>query len=320
LGERVKVLYIVGMGRSGSTILANSLGEVDGFFSAGEICYMWRNNLVENRLCGCGAPFRECEVWGRVLERAFGGSDNVDPHEMMRELSAGARTRHLPLMLAEAGRSRLADRMRPLLNNTRALYKALAAETGSRVIVDSSKEPAYGRALGMAPGIDLHVLHLVRDPRATAYSWSKKKPQPDSPDREFMVQFSPFKNSWMWDGWNGAAEALWGGNSSRYLRLRYEDFIADPRESFGRILGMLGEDAEPPLVNDGEVKLGVSHTVSGNPNRFQTGSVALKPDTEWMHEMDPRDRGLVTALTYPMLRRYGYPVHPEAAKGYAAPA
>ena len=40
MSERVKVLYIVGMGRSGSTILANSLGEVDGFFSAGEICYM----------------------------------------------------------------------------------------------------------------------------------------------------------------------------------------------------------------------------------------------------------------------------------------
>jgi hypothetical protein len=311
VNERVKVLYIVGMGRSGSTILANSLGEVDGFFSAGEICYMWRNNLVENRLCGCGAPFRECEVWGRVLERAFGGSENVDPREMMRELSAGARTRHLPLMLSGSGRRRLADRMRPLLNNTGALYKALAEETGSRVIVDSSKEPAYGRALGMAPGIDLRVLHLVRDPRATAYSWSKKKPQPDSPDREFMVQFSPFKNSWMWDSWNGAAEALWGRDKSRYLRLRYEDFVADPRSSFGRILDLLDEDAEPPLAGEGEVKLGVSHTVSGNPNRFQTGSVALKPDTEWMREMDHRDRGLVTALTYPMLRRYGYPVHPE---------
>ncbi|CAN5217669.1 sulfotransferase [soil metagenome] len=311
MNERVKVLYIVGMGRSGSTILANSLGEVDGFFSAGEICYMWRNNLVENRLCGCGAPFRECEVWGRVLERAFGGSENVDPREMMRELSAGARTRHLPLMLSGSGRRRLADRMRPLLNNTGALYKALAEETGSRVIVDSSKEPAYGRALGMAPGIDLRVLHLVRDPRATAYSWSKKKPQPDSPDREFMVQFSPFKNSWMWDSWNGAAEALWGRDKSRYLRLRYEDFVADPRSSFGRILDLLDEDAEPPLAGEGEVKLGVSHTVSGNPNRFQTGSVALKPDTEWMREMDHRDRGLVTALTYPMLRRYGYPVHPE---------
>lgn len=307
----MKVLYVVGMGRSGSTILANSLGEVDGFFSTGEMCYMWRNNLVENRLCGCGAPFRECEVWGRVLERAFGGSENVDPREMMRELYAGARTRHLPMMLTAAGRRKLAGRMRPLLNNTGWLYRALQAETGSRVIVDSSKEPAYGRALGMAPGIDLYTLHLVRDPRAVAYSWAKKKAQPDSADREFMVQFSPTKSAWMWDAWNGAAEALWGRDPSRYLRLRYEDFISDPRGSFERILGLLDEDVEPPLASESEVKLGVSHTVSGNPNRFQTGSVALRPDTEWTQKMDPADRRLVTALTYPMLRRYGYPVRPE---------
>ena len=311
----MKVLYVVGMGRSGSTILANSLGEVDGFFSTGEMAYMWRNNLLENRLCGCGEPFRECPVWSRVLQRAFGGTDEVDPREMMAELSAGARTRHLPMMLTGSGRRKLAGRMRRLLNNTGWLYRALRAETDSRVIVDSSKEPAYGRALGMAPGIDLYVLHLVRDPRATAYSWSKKKAQPDSEDREFMVQFSPFKNSWMWDTWNGAAEALWSSEPSRYLRLRYEDFIADPRTSFERILELLGEEAELPLVSDSEVKLGVSHTVSGNPNRFQTGSVALKPDTEWMHKMDPDDRRKVTLLTYPMLRRYGYPVVPEEGAG-----
>ena len=310
----MKVLYIVGMGRSGSTILANSLGEIDGFFSTGEMCYMWRNNLLENRLCGCGEPFRECPVWSRVLQRAFGGADEVDPREMMAELSAGARTRHLPMMLTDSGRRRLAGRMRRLLNNTGWLYRALQAETGSRVIVDSSKEPAYGRALGMAPGIDLYVLHLVRDSRATAYSWAKKKAQPDSAEREVMVQFSPFKNSWMWDTWNGAAEALWGRDPSRYLRLRYEDFVADPRASFERILELLGEDAELPLVSDSEVKLGVSHTVSGNPNRFQTGSVALKPDTEWMREMSEEDRKRVTLLTYPMLRRYGYPVRPEDEK------
>ena len=125
------------------------------------------------------------------------------------------------------------------------------------------------------------------------------------------MRFSPTKSAWMWDAWNAAAEALWSRDPSRYLRLRYEDFVSDPRGSFEKILGLLGEDAEPPLAGESEVKLGVSHTVSGNPNRFQTGSVALRPDTEWMQKMDPEDRRLVTALTYPMLRRYGYPVRSE---------
>ncbi|MDQ3791502.1 MAG: sulfotransferase, partial [Actinomycetota bacterium] len=179
--------------------------------------------------------------------------------------------------------------------------------TGSRVIVDSSKEPAHGFAMGMVPGVDFYALHLVRDPRAAAYSWSKKKPQPDTDAREHMVRFSPAKSSALWDSWNASAEALWRRAPQRYLRLRYEDFVADPRESFEKILASLGEaGADPPLVGEREVKLGVSHTVSGNPNRFETGAVELRPDHEWISKMNPRDRMLVTALTLPLLKHYGY--------------
>ncbi|MDQ4107037.1 MAG: hypothetical protein M3157_07710 [Actinomycetota bacterium] len=88
--------------------------------------------------------------------------------------------------------------------------------------------------------------------------------------------------------------------------------MASPRQSFTRILDLLDEeDAGLPLTGDQEVKLGVSHTVSGNPNRFETGSVALRHDREWTEKMNPRDRNLVTGLTLPLLRRYGYPLTPK---------
>ena len=309
---RTKVLYVVGLGRSGSTILSNSLGQIRDCFSAGELNFIWRHNVVENRLCGCGRPFRECPVWTRVMEEAFGGMDGVDPREMMRLQSSGTRTRHIPLMLTKRGRRHLAGRLQKFLINYGRLYEAIGAVTGSRVIVDSSKEPAHGFAMSMIPGADFYVLHLIRDPRAAAYSWSKKKPQPDTDTREHMARFSPVKSSALWDSWNASAEALWRRAPQGYLRLRYEDFLADPRKSFEEILDLVGErDAEPPLVGEREVKLGVSHTVSGNPNRFETGAVKLRPDREWISRMSPRDRALVTALSLPLLLRYGYPVIPK---------
>ncbi|MBA2441907.1 MAG: sulfotransferase [Rubrobacter sp.] len=304
----VKVLYIAGLGRSGSTILANGLGQVDGFFSAGELNFIWKHNLIGNRLCGCGAPFHSCPVWAGILDEAFGGPDGVDAHEMVRLQHQGTRTRHVPLMLVPRGRYLLRERLGKLLGSTGRLYGAMAAETGSRVIVDSSKEPAYGYALGMAPGIDLRVLHLVRDPRAAAYSWLKRKRQPDSEEIEYMHRMSAPKSAALWDAWNAAAEVLWRREPGRYLRLRYEDFVRSPRESFQRILRLLGEEgAEVPMEGERGVKLGVSHTVSGNPNRFDTGTVELRPDREWTERMEPRDRLAVTALTFPLLRRYGYP-------------
>jgi Sulfotransferase domain len=231
----------------------------------------------------------------------------VDPSEMMRLQNQGTRTRHIPSMLTGRGRRDLAQRLEKLLISYGRLYEAIGTVTNSRVVVDSSKEPAHGFAMGMVPGVDFYVLHLVRDPRAAAYSWSKKKYQPDTDTKEYMVRFSPTKSSALWDSWNASAEALWRNAPERYLRLRYEDFVSSPRESFEEILHLVGEsNAEPPLVGEREVKLGVSHTVSGNPNRFETGAVELRTDREWISKMSPRDKALVTALTLPLLKHYGY--------------
>jgi hypothetical protein len=306
-GRRVKVLYVVGLGRSGSTILSNSLGQIGGFFSAGELNFIWKHNVLDNRLCGCGRPFDQCPVWRRVMDEAFGGMQGVDPREMMRLQSLGTRTRHIPLMLSARGERALRERLGKLLTGYGRLYEAIGSVTGSRVVIDSSKEPAHGYAMSLVPGVDFYTLHLIRDPRAAAYSWLKKKHQPDSERIEHMVRFSPVKSSVLWDAWNASAEALWRRTRQRYLRLRYEDFVSDPRRSFERILALLGEPgAEPPLASEREVKLGVSHTVSGNPNRFETGAVELRHDREWVGSMKPRDRMLVTSLTLPLLLRYGY--------------
>jgi hypothetical protein len=305
----VKVLYVAGLGRSGSTILANTLGQVEGFFSGGELNFIWKHALIENRLCGCGKPSGECEFWGPVFDGEFGGQSEALAREMMRLQYSGARTRHIPLMLMEGGKQKIRARLGEFLDNTGRLYRAVQSASGSRVIVDTSKEPAYGYALGMVPGVDLRVLHLVRDPRAAAYSWAKKKRQPDSAEREFMHQKTPTQSAVLWDAWNAAIEALWRQMPARYLRLRYEDFIADPRHNFEEILKLAGEeDAELPLVGERDVKLGISHTVSGNPNRFDTGAVELRQDRAWQKQMQPRDKALVTTLTLPLLKRYGYPL------------
>jgi hypothetical protein len=309
--ERVKVLYVVGLGRSGSTIMSNALGQIRGYFSAGELNFIWRHNVIENRLCGCGRSFRECPVWTRVMEEAFGGVDAVDPREMVRLQSSGTRTRHIPLMLTARGDRVLKERLEKLLVNYGRLYEAIGSVTESWVIVDSSKEPAHGYAMSLVPGVDFRVVHLIRDPRAAAYSWRKKKPQPDSEERELMHRKSPTESAVLWGSWNASAEALWRHTPDRYLRLRYEDFVADPRGSFERILDLLDErGVDPPLASNRELKLGVSHTVSGNPNRFETGAVELRHDREWRGKMSPRDKAFVTALTTPLLQRYGYPTIP----------
>lgn len=270
----------------------------------GEICYVWERNLIENRLCSCGARFRECEVWREVLEKAYGGMDRIDATEMIQNRDSGARTRHVPLMLTPWGEPLLKPRLGKYLDNLEKLYLATQHATGSAVIVDSSKLPSYGYALGMIPAIDLYVVHLIRDPRAVAYSWSRKKLEPTG---ELMRHNTPVRSTLAWDIWNPVIEAFWGGRPERYLRLRYEDFVDKPEESVERIFDMIQEEKPNlPFVAERELELAPTHSVGGNPNRFDTGTVELRPDEEWKRKIKRPDRTAVTALSWPLLLRYGY--------------
>jgi hypothetical protein len=314
----VRVLYIAGSVRSGSTVLDKVLGELDGFFAGGEISYVWERGLVENWLCGCGARFRDCPVWSAVLRSAFGGIDAVDARRMIALQRKATRIRYVPRVVLSSrnGGASGAD-LAPLRENLSRLYSAIRSTTGSRVIVDSSKLPGYGYLLDGVPGIDLRVVHLVRDPRAVAYSWMRKKTQVDRGAEGDMHRSGPFMSSVLWSIWNSTAEALWKPSPERYLLLRYEDFVRDPSAAVRRIQGWLGEEAGDLRFLDGHsVRLGVAHTVAGNPNRLETGRIQIHPDLEWTSRMALRDRALVTGLTWPLLKHYRYPV--RAAQGISA--
>lgn len=305
----VKVLFIGGTGRSGSTILDNILGQVPGFFSVGELRYIWERGMVDNRLCGCGRPFRDCPLWSSVLHEAYGGPGQIDPLEMIRLQQSTLRSRHLPGLLA-GRRQTTSPGPNGYQSRLELLYLALQRQTGARVIVDSSKLPSYGLSLQEIPGIELYVVQLLRDPRATAYSWMRKRELRDYGDLRWMNRQPPLKSSGLWGMWNAVAEIFWRPLKSRYLRLRYEDFVADPQQTVRRIVRLVGEEpTELPFTGPTTVRLGPTHSVAGNPGRLANGEVELRVDSEWMRSMRSKDRNLVTAMTWPLLLRYGYPLH-----------
>ena len=113
--------------------------------------------------------------------------------------------------------------------------RRLAAASRAEVIVDSSKSVPYARMLGLLPEFDLRVVHLVRDARAVAFSWKRLKAAPDRLGHPFMRQRTPAQTAVLWATGNLGAELLCRRAPDRYLRLRYEDFIARPQDSLDRI-------------------------------------------------------------------------------------
>lgn len=314
--ERAKVLYIVGWGRSGSTIIDNLLGETDGFFTAGELGHLWQRGLIEGRRCGCGEVLTDCDVWSQVLRTAFGDGyrSTLDAQALVAWRREAVRVRHSWKLLQHTPGEPVGNpALGPYIAAVDRLYRGIAATTGARVIVDSTKRPSDAALLRLLPNVDAFYLHLVRDPRAVAYSWRRRKAQLDRNRIADMEAHSPTSSTISWLGWNLAAEALRRRHDARRsLLLRYEDFVARPRPTVQRIVDLVGESPESlPFENDRTVRLGRNHTVSGNPDRFKTGSVKLREDAEWAAKQPRGDRLVTTMLALPLLHRYGYRLVPS---------
>jgi hypothetical protein len=305
----VRVLFIGGWGRSGSTLLDRMLAGSLGFFASGELREIWYRGVTEDRLCGCGLAFSECRFWNTVGTAAFGGWDQEDADRREAMRLALDRPWHLPLLMFPAlyppYRRRHAEYSR-LLGR---LYGAIAEVSGAPVVVDSSKIPTYAMLLNRVPGIDLRILHLVRDSRGVVNSWQKQVARHDGGGVDEMYRYGLASATFRYDLYNGLAQtfARW---RTPYLRVRYEDLVREPLttlEEIGRFAW------NHPILDAGDLERGAvtfatDHTVDGNPIRFQKGRVELRLDDEWKRALDLQTRRKVTALTAPLLAAYGYPL------------
>lgn len=299
-GQPVRVLLITGYSRSGSTILARLLGEVAGVVSPGELRYLWQRGLVENRRCDCGELCLDCSFWQDVLIRAFGTAPPPGVELMLDLQRRVDRVYRIPALTRANGN--LPADVATYLRYYERLYEAIGEVSGASCIVDSSKDPSFGHVLALSEQIDLSVIHLVRDSRAVAYSWTREKHDPGT--GKPMSRQHPLRSALEWDMAEWAAKQL-TRRVNPSMTLRYEDFVADPEPVVRRALDLIGETGESPLDGN-HASLGPGHAVSGNPMRFDNGVVSINEDTQWQEALPRSSRLLVTAATWPALSAHGY--------------
>ncbi len=304
----VPVLFIGGLGRSGTTVFELSLGTDDRVIALGEVIHLWKRSLMDGEPCGCGARFSECAFWQRVGERAFDGWSRVDAARVFSLKRHIDRTVRVPQLWARLGSAAWMSDVREYASYYSRLYRAAAEVSGRSLVVDSSKQASMPYVLHYAEGIDVRVLHFVRDSRAVAYSWAKKVTRPESVagGGQYMDRYSPGISALKWMQHNAVVEGLrLRGVPTR--RVRYEDWAAAPVEAVQGALEFAGLPRQSSSRLDDEwVDLPTTHTCSGNPMRFTRGHVDIRRDEKWRDALPARSRRLVTGMTAAGLAAYGY--------------
>jgi hypothetical protein len=276
--------------------------EVDAPGELNKLVRVWRRG----DFCTCGERVRECAFWTAVWRDWMGanGLAGTPPYEELQ--GAVEWPRHLPMLLARRRRRSLA--FRHYAEATTRLFDTIAALSGCPVVVDSSKAPRRAYALTQTPGLDVRLIHLVRDPRGVCYSMTKALrkdleagvgiDRPGWPIRKTAMHWMLRTTIAAWIRRRHGAD--------RAILVRYEDLVADPLTTLERIGVATGLDLS-------EVARGLAqgqtirprHVAIGNQMRMAK-EIRVQIDDEWARSMHPRDRRLVEILTGPWLRALGY--------------
>ncbi|GIK09604.1 MAG: hypothetical protein PGMFKBFP_01654 [Anaerolineales bacterium] len=287
--ESIKLIYIAGPGRCGSTLLARLLGEVDGFFNVGEALkwFFDTKNMGPERPCACGSPVFECQFWRKV-------SLFIKDSQEQKFATNFVRIRNLPILISPYKPSRLRRQWERLLASAQKLFFNIQGETHARCIVDSSKNAASAFVASQIPGVELYLVHLVRDARGMVSSWIRPKGDLES--------YPAYKPIFWWLSYNLSTEWIrpWAKD---YLFIRYEDFVESPEKYIARILDMIGENTSAVELFDRNAHLHLHHMVAGNPDRQTIGKVEIKLrpwKLPWYYNL------ATTVFTFPLLVKYGY--------------
>jgi hypothetical protein len=298
------------MPRSGSTLLDLMLGQFVGHCDVGELFYLWLSGVERNFRCACGEHFDKCPFWLEVGQKAYGGWSAVDLAEVRRLQRRVDATSRLLLIMNPALSPRFRrdlDRYTELIT---PLYRAVAEVSGAAVVVDSTKRPSLAYILARAEGIDLRMVHVLRDPRGVAYSWSQLVELPEGTSTKGrMNQRSARLTARRWVTVNAMIAALARRGTPR-VTLRYEDLVRDPRTQLSRVAALTADvtGVTDPLefLHGNEFEQAGSHAVAGGRIRMRSGPIALSLDEKWRREYGASRRRLVALMTWPLRRRYGY--------------
>jgi hypothetical protein len=299
-----KIIYIAGYGRSGSTILDTLLGNHPLIFGSGELAHFFAEWL-RDASCSCGEKLSDCLFWQEVMDHLWATLPNLE------------------LVAAKQVTRRIESSLRRLSIDSDAhnefycsLWKAMTAAisqvSGKKIIVDSSKS---GRrcarriqTLSRLCGLDVSVIHLVRDPRAVMWSTLRGSNRKLEADQPAALSGGAYRALISWGMANASVHLTKATIPQlKLIRLKYEDVMGNPVKELHKLGIFLDMNLEPVINSITEhCPLDPGHGARGNRARRQ-GPIWLELDEEWKEALPNYARRLAL-LSWPLAHRYGYDV------------
>ena len=289
----MKIIFIASYPRSGSTILDVIIRKTknSNFISIGEFFYIFEKGFNNNEKCADGVKFLEHPFWQKIFH-------GLNHNKASRELRFLKNPFFFPffLLMGYLNKNILFKIFPNFFNVFYEILLRVCRESGNKIIIDASKDHRQLFILSLFSQINIEIIHLVRDVRATSFSWKRKKVYKEN---TYFKRKSVLRSSLRW-----LNDHLWTlfiskiNYKTSYNRFFYEQFESlETLKFFGKTY----------LIDLNHKKTSFNVEIGGNVNKF-VNFKSITIDNDWKKNMKFIDYILVTSLTWPMLIFFKYKI------------
>ncbi|WP_319526445.1 hypothetical protein [uncultured Desulfosarcina sp.] len=264
----MNIIYIMGTGRSATTIMEILLTNNFGITGVGEVTHIFRDGFIRNDLCSCGFKAKTCFIWGNVFDRLnLSGSEVTKYSDLFHKFDW--HIGFLGLIFGFFNKNNKSD----YKSVNYDIFKNVSNLTNCNFIVDSSKYASRAILLSkLFPG-KVKVICLSRSPSGLIKAFKKTDTLEQKPKKLYdIVLYYTFVMLCC----RIAVNTIGKQNCTV---ITFEQLMKQPYEVLSiieRLTGTNLKEAKQKILKNESFKIG--HIVTGNRLR-KKGSIQFKPSS-----------------------------------------
>lgn len=284
---KIKLIYIGGIGRNGSTLLGRILGEHNNVINIGEALNFMMNSQLRNRHINrelsSGNKIESSIMWSEVFDKCGFSfiSDDID------------------ILLFEGNSKKLETlienkdpRIIQVTEKVNRFLQVVKEVNQCSIIVDTSKNANIPLIVNACQDVDIYIVHLVRDIVDAVASRSKAK--------AYLNKVNFVRMTFRWIIKNNATANL--GRKMHLKTTYFDDLCKSPYNFIASIFDFTGAKIKPKEeLKSNNITFNIQDMIAGNPDKYDTGTVKIEyrdKKISWWK------RGIVTVIAFPWILKF----------------
>lgn len=293
--DRIDLVYILGFGHSGSTLLSLILGGLDSVAAVGEI-WALPTFVRDNLPCSCGKNLSECAYWNRVID-ACGqpeGLRSLTGHASGKDLGTASKIE--ALLSGRFDRLYSPEEIEVFGSTEHALLRTVLENTGASLVLDASKFLDRLVKLHRSPLFRVKVIHLLRDGRATLESAKRALVREEAP----RTHLNRLRFVLSWTGLlNLQIRFSRQLPDVDYMRLTYKTLATHPRRTIERLCEFLGVGFDEQVLDPASERYFFKqrhHIIGGNRLTSSLSIDKISYRERWMENLSLWEKAMFLAV------------------------